>query len=111
MVTEPIYGNFENALKEGVATWRGWTIYYWDMCYRVALFDKKPVEWDQGRWEFKHANERLSPEFLKSCGIDINYEPRSFYYSDCLHGEHPPIQIELTLPKVLLDIFNLECTE
>ena len=105
-----LHGNFEHLSKAELVTWRGWAIYYWDMCYCVALFDKEPKEiGDPERrwWDFTNANENVGVGLLEACGVDFDYTERSLYYSDILCSQHPPIEIELILPKPVLEQLGL----
>ena len=111
----PIYGDLQTLANSEMATWRGWVIYSWEHGFRAYLYDydKKPTM-DEIGYSFEHAIEGVGPYFLRACGISIKFDHKgrvghAFYYgkhSD-QHGNHEPIEIELTLPRELLCQLNL----
>lgn len=106
-------GNFRNLAKSRIGTWKGWAVYFWDHAHRVALFDKRPERHgpDQG-WNFRTCiNEDLCPYLLRACGVAVPFDSgEEFYYEkdNNTQGQHEPIAIELTMPVILLESWNLK---
>ena len=113
----------ETVSKLEMVTWKGWVVYHWDHQYLVALFDKEPneredpadssadcrkdLEWDGIR------SSSCTIDFLEACGIHVKYGAgdedlgHQFFYGSGRNGYHKPMQIELTIPKVIAELIGI----